>query len=72
MMITLKQSATKQESEAISKKIKELGFTPHITQGKEVTVIGVIGENAILTRDIFEAMSGTWKSSPRSPNPISW
>ncbi len=56
MMLTLKEGATKSQIDAITKKIKELGFTPHLTQGKEFTVIGVIGENAILTRDIFAAM----------------
>jgi len=58
MIITLKTDATKSQIDAILKKIKELRFTPHATQGKEVKVIGVLGENAILTRDIFEAMEG--------------
>lgn len=56
MMLTLKKTATKKQVDMILKKIRSLGFTPHKTHGKEVTVIGVIGENAILTRDIFEAM----------------
>ena len=58
MILTLKPDASKTQIEAITKKIRELGFTPHTTHGKEVTIIGVIGENAILTRDIFEAMDG--------------
>lgn len=37
-------------------KIKKLGFAPHVSAGKERTVIGVIGENAILHREIFDAM----------------
>lgn len=56
MIITLKPGTTKQGIEHVVQKIKELGFTPHLSKGKERTVIGVIGENAILTRDIFEAM----------------
>lgn len=66
MMITVKQGATKQEIDAITKKIKELGFTPHMTHGKEFTVIGVIGENAIRTRDIFEAMRAVENVTPIS------
>ena len=58
MIITLKQSASKSQVDTILKKIKELGFAPHTTHGKAVTTIGVIGENAIVTRDIFEAMEG--------------
>lgn len=56
MIITLKPGSSKTQIDAITKKIRDLGFTPHMTHGKELTVIGVIGENAILTRDIFEAM----------------
>jgi len=66
MMITLKQSATKQDIDAITKKIKELNFSPHVTHGKEMTIIGVIGENAILTRDIFESMAGVEIVTPIS------
>ncbi len=58
MILTLKPNATKSQIDAIAKKIKVLGFTPHTTHGKEVTIIGVIGENAIRTRDAFEAMEG--------------
>src|SRR5262245_5627474 len=58
MMLTLKKGATKQQIDAIIKKIHELGFTPHTQHGKELTVIGVIGENAVQTREFFEAMEG--------------
>jgi 3-deoxy-7-phosphoheptulonate synthase len=58
MMITVKSGATKAQVDAIVKKIKDLGFSAHMTHGKELTVIGVIGENAIRTRDIFDSMEG--------------
>lgn len=64
MFITLKPDTTKQGIGHVVEKIKELGFTPHISRGKERTVIGVIGENAILTRDIFEAMIMTESITP--------
>ncbi len=66
MILTLKPEATKAQIEAITKKVRDLGFTPHTTHGKEVTIIGVIGENAILTRDIFEAMEGVESITPIS------
>ncbi len=66
MIIMLKHDADKRHVESITKKIRDLGFTPHITHGKELTVIGVIGENAILTRDIFEAMEGVESVAPIS------
>jgi 3-deoxy-7-phosphoheptulonate synthase len=66
MMITLKKEATKSQVEAITKKIRDLGFTPHTQHGKVVTVIGVIGENAVTTKDIFEAMDGVEVVTPIS------
>jgi 3-deoxy-7-phosphoheptulonate synthase len=66
MILTLKQNATKPQIDSILKKIKDLGFTPHTTHGKEMTIVGVIGENAILTRDIFEAMEGVEVVAPIS------
>jgi len=66
MILTLKADATKPQIDSVLKKIKELGFTPHTTHGKEMTIIGVIGENAILSRDIFEAMDGVESVAPIS------
>jgi 3-deoxy-7-phosphoheptulonate synthase len=66
MMLTLKKGATKSQVDAIMKKIHELGFTPHTNTGKELTVIGVVGENAVRTKDIFEAMEGVAAATPIS------
>lgn len=66
MIITLKPDVTKHDIDSITRKIRELGFTPHMTHGKELTVIGVIGENAILTKDIFLAMNGVEIITPIS------
>jgi 3-deoxy-7-phosphoheptulonate synthase len=66
MMITLKKDASKKQIDAIMKKIHELGFAPHANQGKELSVIGVVGENAVRTKDIFEAMEGVEVVTPIS------
>src|ERR1700747_924471 len=66
MMITLRKDATKQQVDAIIKKIHELGFAPHTNHGKELTVIGVVGENAVRSKDIFEAMEGVEIVTPIS------
>jgi 3-deoxy-7-phosphoheptulonate synthase len=66
MIITLKSTATKSQIDKILKKIKELGFQPHSTEGKELKVIGVVGENAIRTRDIFDAMEAVEATTPIS------
>jgi 3-deoxy-7-phosphoheptulonate synthase len=54
MFLTLKPGTTKQGIEELVKKIEELGFRAHISRGAERTVIGVIGENAIAAREVFE------------------
>jgi len=56
MILTLKPQATKKDIDSICDRIKKIGFSPHISKGKSVTVIGVIGPNAILKKEIFEAM----------------
>lgn len=56
MILTLRPGTTQEGVQEVLSKIKELGFTPHVSSGKERTVIGVIGENAILHREVFDAM----------------
>jgi len=54
MFLTLKPGTTKQGIEELVKKIEELGFQAHISRGVKRTVIGVIGENAIAAKEVFE------------------
>ncbi len=56
MIITLKTGATNKEIQSVVKKIKSLGYTPHISRGVDKTIIGMIGERAEKFREIFEAM----------------
>jgi 3-deoxy-7-phosphoheptulonate synthase len=56
MIITLKKGAKHKEVAAISEKIKSLGYKPHVSRGKDVTIIGMIGEYAEKYKDAFEAM----------------
>lgn len=56
MIITLKPDTTQKGIDHVVQKIKELGLAPHISKGAERTIIGVIGENTIRYRDVFEAM----------------
>ncbi len=55
MILTLKPGTKKKEIDKVVSKIKQLGFSAHISKGRERTIIGVIGANAIQTREIFEA-----------------
>lgn len=56
MILTLKTGVHKRDIDKVVSKIKELGFKPSLSLGAERVVIGVIGEKAILQREIFEMM----------------
>jgi len=56
MIITLKHGVKQKEVAAVVDKIKALGYKPHVSKGKDVTVIGMIGEYAEKYKDSFESM----------------
>ncbi|MCL2799583.1 MAG: 3-deoxy-7-phosphoheptulonate synthase [Endomicrobia bacterium] len=56
MIITLKKGAKKKEVEVVLDKIKKLGYKPHVSRGKDVTIVGMIGEYAEKYKDSFESM----------------
>ncbi len=66
MILTLKPGIKKKEIDKIVSKIKQLGFSAHISKGRERTIIGVIGANAIRAREIFEALSAVESITPIS------
>ncbi|HEA46804.1 MAG TPA: 3-deoxy-7-phosphoheptulonate synthase [bacterium] len=55
MILTLRPGTKKKEIDKVVSKIKQLGFSAHISRGRERIIIGVIGVNAIRAREIFEA-----------------
>ncbi len=60
MIIVIKPEATVKEISEILKKVKELGLKPHISKGKERTIIGVIGRIDTLP-EFFEGLKGVEK-----------
>ncbi|MDR3071791.1 MAG: 3-deoxy-7-phosphoheptulonate synthase [Endomicrobium sp.] len=56
MIIVLKKNAKKKEIMTVTNKIKALGYKPHISVGKDITIIGMIGDCAEKYRNAFEAM----------------
>lgn len=56
MIIVLKPNISESQRNKVVKKVLELGFKPHISQGVQRTIIGMIGERAERFRDIFERM----------------
>jgi 3-deoxy-7-phosphoheptulonate synthase len=56
MIITLRNASPKKDIDKVIKKIKQLGYKPHVSSGADVTIIGMIGERAERYREIFESM----------------
>lgn len=66
MILTLKSGVKKSDVDLVIKKIRQLGMAPHMSKGAEKIVIGVIGENAIVHRDVFESMDSVEAVTPIS------
>jgi 3-deoxy-7-phosphoheptulonate synthase len=59
MIIVMKAGAEKKEKEEVLKKIRELGYTPHVIHGTTRDVIGAIGdERGKLALQSIESMNG--------------
>ncbi len=64
MIIVLKPDATEEQVDHIIKKIKGLGLQAHVSRGTERTVIGAIGDEAVLRSVPLEAIPGVEKVLP--------
>jgi 3-deoxy-7-phosphoheptulonate synthase len=58
MIIVLKPGATTAQINHIIDKVKALGLTPHVSQGSERTIIGVIGPEDVLRVTPLEVFPG--------------
>ncbi len=58
MILVIKNDISQKEFDEIIAKIKQLGFTPHISKGVKKTIIGLIGEQAERYKEVFESMEG--------------
>src|SRR5260221_12864942 len=45
MIVNMSANATEEQIQHVMDRIKECGFLPHLIQGAERTVIGVVGKN---------------------------
>jgi 3-deoxy-7-phosphoheptulonate synthase len=66
MMIIMNVEATTEQIKAVVTKIEHNGFKAHLSTGEERTIIGVVGNNPIQTRDQFLFMPGIDRIVPIS------
>jgi 3-deoxy-7-phosphoheptulonate synthase len=58
MIIVLKPTATANHVAGVLQRIDELGLRPHLSQGEQRTIIGVIGDEAKLQAEPLQALEG--------------
>jgi 3-deoxy-7-phosphoheptulonate synthase len=64
MIIVLRPDSTDQQIEHVIERIRELGFTPHLSRGEMRTIIGVIGDEAKLQVQPLSAIPGVEQVLP--------
>jgi 3-deoxy-7-phosphoheptulonate synthase len=58
MIIVMSPEATEEEISHVVKKIRDLGMAAHVSKGEERTVIGAIGDEAIIREHPLDAFPG--------------
>ncbi len=58
MIVVMKPSASQKDIDNICNIITASGQTPHISQGKETTIIGIVGDKTKVDKDILRAADG--------------
>ncbi|MBP2649734.1 MAG: phospho-2-dehydro-3-deoxyheptonate aldolase [Firmicutes bacterium] len=61
MIIVMNFAATPEEVAGVVAKVTESGLKAHVSEGKECTIIGVIGEKSLIARFDGEALPGVEK-----------
>jgi 3-deoxy-7-phosphoheptulonate synthase len=64
MIIVLKPHPSPEQIRHVVERIEELGFTPHLSQGVQRTIIGVIGDEEKLQVEPLQAIDGVEKVLP--------
>lgn len=64
MIIVMERNADKSEISAVNEKLETRGFSVHLSQGVERTIIGAIGEHSAANMELFEIMPGVEKVVP--------
>lgn len=66
MMIIMRVEASKEQVDFVVDRIKSNGFNAHLSEGAERTIIGVVGNNPIVTQDQFVRLPGVDRIVPIS------
>ncbi|NIP85157.1 MAG: 3-deoxy-7-phosphoheptulonate synthase [Planctomycetales bacterium] len=67
MIIVMKMNATETDVQRVADRVVGLGFRTHLSRGEERTIIGVIGDERPVNKEIFERMEGVERVMPVLP-----
>src|SRR5512143_4230886 len=64
MIIVMQSHASTKPVSAVVARVEALGYRPHLSQGSETTIIGVIGDDRPIDPAQFELLDGVEKTVP--------
>ncbi len=64
MIVVMQQKATAKQVGGVIKKIEELGFKPHLSQGEEKTIIGLVGSDRRIDPQLLTILPGVEQVVP--------
>jgi 3-deoxy-7-phosphoheptulonate synthase len=64
MIVVMKQGATHAQIVNVTARVEQMGCRAHISEGKERTIIGIIGNGRPLDREQLERMDGVERTVP--------
>ncbi|MBM4464917.1 MAG: 3-deoxy-7-phosphoheptulonate synthase [Chloroflexi bacterium] len=64
MIIIMKMGAGEEQIQEVVGQIEEMGFRAHLSCGEERTIIGVIGDERLVSPHVFELMEGVERTVP--------
>ncbi|HEY1409403.1 MAG TPA: 3-deoxy-7-phosphoheptulonate synthase [Promineifilum sp.] len=64
MIVIMRADATMREKSSVIARAEDLGFKVHLSEGKERTIIGVIGDDRMIDSEQFERMPGVERVVP--------
>jgi len=64
MIVIMNPNATMRDKSAVIARAEDLGFKVHLSEGKERTIIGVIGNDRVINREQIELMTGVERVVP--------
>ncbi len=64
MIVIMNPDATMRDKSAVIARAEDLGFKVHLSEGKERTIIGIIGNDRVISHEQIERMTGVERVVP--------